>query len=83
MMLRYGFHPSPFGMAVVITSERGLAGLAFADEGEEIPALADMQRRWPLATYIDRSRKPRRSPNAFSTHTMARGPAAARGVDRH
>jgi AraC family transcriptional regulator of adaptative response/methylated-DNA-[protein]-cysteine methyltransferase len=73
MMLRYGFHPSPFGMAVVITSERGLAGLAFADEGEEIPALADMQRRWPLATYIDRSRKPRRSPNAFSTpHNGAR-----------
>ena len=53
MMLRYGFHPSPFGMAVVITSERGLAGLAFADEGEEMPALADMQRRWPLATYIE------------------------------
>lgn len=53
MTLRYGFHPSPFGMAVVITSERGLAGLAFADEGEEIPALADMQRRWPLATYIE------------------------------
>lgn len=53
MTLRYGFHPSPFGMAVVIASERGLAGLAFADEGEEMPALADMQRRWPLATYIE------------------------------
>jgi len=53
MVLRYGFHPSPFGMAVVITSERGLAGLAFADEGEEMPALADMQRRWPVATYIE------------------------------
>jgi AraC family transcriptional regulator of adaptative response/methylated-DNA-[protein]-cysteine methyltransferase len=53
MMLRYGFHPSQFGMAVVIASERGLAGLAFADEGEEMAALADMQRRWPLATYIE------------------------------
>ncbi|TKT73922.1 methylated-DNA--[protein]-cysteine S-methyltransferase [Afipia massiliensis] len=53
MTLRYGFHPSPFGMAIVIASERGLAGLAFADEGEEMPALADMQRRWPLATYIE------------------------------
>ncbi|MDH8239005.1 helix-turn-helix domain-containing protein, partial [Klebsiella pneumoniae] len=28
MTLRYGFHPSPFGMAVIIASERGLAGLA-------------------------------------------------------
>lgn len=53
MTLRYGFHPSPFGMAVIIASERGLAGLAFADEGEEMPALADMQKRWPLATYIE------------------------------
>ena len=53
MILRYGFHPSQFGMAVVIASERGLAGLAFADEGEEMPALADMQKRWPLATYIE------------------------------
>src|SRR4051812_14454573 len=53
MMLRYGFHASPFGTAIVIASGRGLAGLAFADTGEEAPALADMQRRWPRATYIE------------------------------
>ena len=53
MVLKYGFHPSPFGIAVVIASERGLAGLAFADEGEEQPALEDMMQRWPLATYIE------------------------------
>jgi len=52
MTLRYGFHPSPFGTAIVIASERGLAGLAFADPGEERAALADMQRRWPSATYL-------------------------------
>jgi len=52
MTLRYGFHPSPFGTAIVIASERGLAGLAFADPGEERSALADMQRRWPQATYV-------------------------------
>src|SRR5262249_25655539 len=38
---------------VIIASERGLAGLAFADPGDEQPALLDMQRRWPLATYIE------------------------------
>jgi AraC family transcriptional regulator of adaptative response/methylated-DNA-[protein]-cysteine methyltransferase len=53
MTLHYGFHPSPFGTAVVIASGRGLAGLAFADHGEEQPALADMQRRWPNATYVE------------------------------
>jgi AraC family transcriptional regulator of adaptative response/methylated-DNA-[protein]-cysteine methyltransferase len=51
MTLRYGFHPSPFGIAVVITTTRGLAGLGFADPGQEQIALADMQRRWPRATY--------------------------------
>ncbi|HEY0235890.1 MAG TPA: methylated-DNA--[protein]-cysteine S-methyltransferase, partial [Afipia sp.] len=49
--LQYGFHPSPFGTALIIASERGLAGLAFADEGEEQAALADMKGRWPLANY--------------------------------
>ncbi|WP_041802305.1 methylated-DNA--[protein]-cysteine S-methyltransferase [Rhodopseudomonas palustris] len=53
MTLRYGFHPSPFGTAVVIESARGLAGLAFADPGEELTALADMQRRWPRASYVE------------------------------
>src|SRR6185369_11732516 len=53
MTLAYGFHPSPFGTAIVIASGRGLAGLAFADPGEEQPALADMQRRWPRATYVE------------------------------
>ena len=53
MTLRFGFHPSPFGTAIVIASGRGLAGLAFADPGGEQAALADMQRRWPRATHIE------------------------------
>jgi AraC family transcriptional regulator, regulatory protein of adaptative response / methylated-DNA-[protein]-cysteine methyltransferase len=53
MTLAYGFHPSPFGTAIVIASGRGLAGLAFADPGGEKAALADMQRRWPRATYVE------------------------------
>lgn len=53
MTLRYGFHPSPFGTAIVIASGRGLAGLAFADHGDEHTAFADMKRRWPNATYVE------------------------------
>ena len=53
MTLSYGFHPSPFGTAIVIGSGRGLAGLAFADPGEEQAALADMKGRWPNAIYIE------------------------------
>ena len=52
LTVRFGFHPSPFGKALVMATERGLAGLAFADPGEEAATLADMQRRWPRASYV-------------------------------
>jgi len=52
LTIRFGFHPSPFGNALVMATERGLAGLAFADPGEEQAALADMKSRWSKATYI-------------------------------
>ena len=51
--LRYGFHPSPFGLALVMASEHGLAGLAFCDPGGEAEALADMRARWPAADYLE------------------------------
>jgi AraC family transcriptional regulator, regulatory protein of adaptative response / methylated-DNA-[protein]-cysteine methyltransferase len=51
LSVAYGFHPSPFGSALVMSTERGLAGLAFADPGEEDAALADMRGRWPKARY--------------------------------
>lgn len=53
LVVRYGFHASPFGSALAMVTPRGLCGLAFADEGEEDAALADMRRRWPNALYIE------------------------------
>jgi AraC family transcriptional regulator of adaptative response/methylated-DNA-[protein]-cysteine methyltransferase len=53
--MHFGFHPSPFGTALVVATERGLAGLGFADTGEEEAALADMQRRWPRARLLENS----------------------------
>jgi AraC family transcriptional regulator of adaptative response/methylated-DNA-[protein]-cysteine methyltransferase len=55
LTIRFGFHPSPFGSALVMATERGLAGLAFADPGEERAALADMKARWPRAIYVEDS----------------------------
>ena len=51
----FGFHPSPFGSALVMATQRGLAGLAFADPGEERAALTDMKSRWPRADYVEDS----------------------------
>ncbi len=53
LTIRYGLHPSPFGTAIVMATERGLAGLALADAGKERSALADMKGRWPKATYVE------------------------------
>jgi AraC family transcriptional regulator of adaptative response/methylated-DNA-[protein]-cysteine methyltransferase len=55
LTISFGFHPSPFGSALVMATERGLAGLAFADPGEERIALDDMKSRWPRATYVEDS----------------------------
>ena len=57
----YGFHPSPFGTALVMATDARAAGLAFADAGEEKAALADMRSRWPKARLSSRTRaRPRR-----------------------
>src|SRR5579871_226166 len=45
LTLRYGFHPSPFGTALLMATTRGLAGVAFADPGEEQAALSDIDRK--------------------------------------
>ena len=52
LVIRYGFHASPFGRALVMATDLGLAGLAFADGADE-EALADMTRRWPRADYVE------------------------------
>ncbi|MDV6227098.1 bifunctional helix-turn-helix domain-containing protein/methylated-DNA--[protein]-cysteine S-methyltransferase [Nitratireductor aquimarinus] len=53
LTMRYGFHISPFGQALVMVTERGLAGLAFCDAGEERAAFEDMASRWPNADYVE------------------------------
>lgn len=53
IVIRYAFQPSPFGQALIMVTDRGLAGLAFADPGGEKAALADMQGRWPKAAYVE------------------------------
>src|SRR6201993_5044433 len=58
LSVAYGFHPSTFGSALVMTTERGLAGLAFADPGEEEAALDDMRGRWPKARYDEDKDRP-------------------------
>ena len=48
LTISYGFHPSPFGLALVMANERGLCGLAFADDGAS--PLAGLEASAPAAS---------------------------------
>ncbi|MFP1630450.1 methylated-DNA--[protein]-cysteine S-methyltransferase [Zhengella sp. ZM62] len=53
LTIRHGFHSSPFGQALIMATERGLCGLAFADPGGEAACFEDMARRWPNARFVE------------------------------
>ena len=53
LTIRYGFHPSLFGTALVMATEKGVCGLAFGDDGEDAEMLSDMTGRWPRAHFVE------------------------------
>ena len=55
MQISAGFHESPFGEALIATTDRGVCGLSFHD-GNRKAALRDLASRWPNATVEERPR---------------------------
>ncbi len=53
LTIRFGWFASPFGEILAMTTERGLCGMAFADETGRDAAFADMRARWPGAAYVE------------------------------
>ena len=49
--IRHALAPSPFGEALVMTTDRGICGLAFTDGVGREAAMADMTARWPAASF--------------------------------
>ena len=48
----YGFHLSPFGLALIMATDRGVSGVAFANSDHDRDAVCeDMRNRWPKADY--------------------------------
>ncbi len=52
LTIRYGFHPSPFGDALLAATERGVCGLLFVRGGDREAALEDLGQRWPGASLV-------------------------------
>lgn len=74
LVIGYGFHDSPFGIALIMATAKGVSGLAFGDDGEERKMLDDMRHRWPKAMYRE---------DAERTGTIAKrifDPKAARKI---
>lgn len=50
LVIRYGFHDSPFGDAMVAATDRGLCGLEFVGRHDRPAAVDWLRSRWPHAT---------------------------------
>jgi len=58
LIIRYGFHPTPFGDALLAETERGICGLSFITANGSpghgrTAAVANLARDWPLATLVE------------------------------
>ena len=52
LVIRYGVHPTPFGDALLLATERGIAGLSFLDDGPD-EALEEARAAWPLSRLVE------------------------------
>jgi AraC family transcriptional regulator of adaptative response/methylated-DNA-[protein]-cysteine methyltransferase len=52
LRIRYAIHDSPFGRAVLGTTERGICHLSFVVDGDEAEAIAAFGQDWPEAERV-------------------------------
>lgn len=53
LSFNYAFHDTPFGEVIALVCDGALAGLGFSPDRKD--ALADMQRRWPKARFVEKA----------------------------
>ncbi|MGJ8626219.1 MAG: methylated-DNA--[protein]-cysteine S-methyltransferase [Sulfitobacter sp.] len=53
LTIYWGWFDSPFGLALVMGTEKGICGLALAAEIGEEAAMQDLITRWPMATFVE------------------------------
>lgn len=53
LKIYWGWFDSPFGLTLVMGTDRGICGMGFASEMGEAGAMEDMIRRWPKAEFIE------------------------------
>ena len=53
LTIYWGWFESPFGLALVMGTDKGICGLALAAETGEEAAMLDLTGRWPLARFVE------------------------------
>ncbi|SMC53970.1 methylated-DNA--[protein]-cysteine S-methyltransferase [Primorskyibacter flagellatus] len=53
LVIYWGWYESPFGPALVMGTDKGICGIAFAAESGETAAMADLTARWPGASFVE------------------------------
>ena len=53
LTIYWGWFDSHFGPALIMGTDRGICGLAFAAEFGAGPAMADLKSRWPKAHFVE------------------------------
>jgi AraC family transcriptional regulator of adaptative response/methylated-DNA-[protein]-cysteine methyltransferase len=53
LTIRWGWFDSPFGLALVMATDRGICGLGLAEETGAEATMADLSSRWPEAAFVE------------------------------
>ncbi len=54
LMIRYGFHPTPFGECLLASTDRGICALRFLYPVKRKQLLKELKAEWPLAELLEK-----------------------------
>ena len=52
LSISYGWFDSPFGPTLVMGTDKGICGAAFAETQDDPATFTDLQKRWPQARFV-------------------------------
>ena len=70
LRIAWGWFDTPFGPAVVMGTDRGICGMGFAADMGEAAAFEDLQRRWPLADFVEDAARLHNLHNPFAASSQ-------------
>lgn len=53
LKIRYGFHPSPFGEALIAVTDRGISNIAFVARGDRRKVVSELKKQWRHAEIVE------------------------------